>query len=324
MNRITVSLLAVSLVGQAAEYPEAEIAAQAILAKFHLPDPEKGYYRGTRFDWSGQIHTLRADGHDYFGQWFAKVDPKLHDSIMGPVEEFHVDGDTSIGYEEAKPGENFIRIGVGAVRKTDDKPYQRFQTYEIVNPGKWSIEQKPDRIAFRHELTDASGYAYVYTKTIHVDGPKPVMTIEHSLKNTGKKPLNTWQYNHNFFVFDKQPTGPEATVTFPFQLTTAGRAFNPDLAVTTGKQIQYKKTLGPGESAFSELGGFGSKASDYDIRVENRKSGTGVRIEGDRPIKKIVYWSITTTLCPEAYIDVSTQPGAETRWKYKYTFYNLK
>ena len=48
------------------------------------------------------------------------------------------------------------------------------------------------------------------------------------------------------------------------------------------------------------------------------------RIQGDKPIKKIVYWSITTTLCPEAYIDVSADPGKETKWKYTYTFYDLK
>ena len=59
----------------------------------------------------------------------------------------------------------------------------------------------------------------------------------------------------------------------------------------------------------SEFEGFGETASDYDIRVENKKSGAGVRIQGDQPITKIVYWSIRTTLCPEAYITLEVPPG---------------
>ena len=59
-----------------------------VRARFYLPDPEVGYYRATRFDWSGVISSVDYKGHSYFGQWFEKYDPKIHDAIMGPVEEF--------------------------------------------------------------------------------------------------------------------------------------------------------------------------------------------------------------------------------------------
>jgi hypothetical protein len=72
----------------AAEFPSAEISNGLITAELYLPDPEKGYYRGTRFDWSGNMYSLKTKDHEYFGQWFEKYDPKLHDAIMGPVEEF--------------------------------------------------------------------------------------------------------------------------------------------------------------------------------------------------------------------------------------------
>ena len=44
-------------------------------AKLYLPDAQQGYYRATRFDWSGQIASLESQGHNYFGQWFEKYDP---------------------------------------------------------------------------------------------------------------------------------------------------------------------------------------------------------------------------------------------------------
>src|SRR5215813_13865922 len=84
----------------AAQPPEAEIANSKVKAKLYLPDGEKGYYQGTRFDWSGVIASLEANGHNYFGKWFDRYDPKIHDAITGPVEEF-LTGDSALGYNEA-------------------------------------------------------------------------------------------------------------------------------------------------------------------------------------------------------------------------------
>src|SRR5437016_7325925 len=104
-----IAWLALGLTLSAAEFPEAQITNGQIKAKLYLPDAEKGYYRATRFDWSGVIASLEYKGHNYFGVWFPKYDPKLHDSITGPVEEFRT-GDTGLGYADAKPGGTFIRI----------------------------------------------------------------------------------------------------------------------------------------------------------------------------------------------------------------------
>ena len=71
------------------DFPSAKITNGLITATLHLPDAEKGYYRGTRFDWSGVMPSLEYKGHQYFGLWNpAPYDPKLHDAITGPVEEF--------------------------------------------------------------------------------------------------------------------------------------------------------------------------------------------------------------------------------------------
>ena len=64
-----------------AQVPHAAIANARIRAALYLPDAQSGYYRGTRFDWSGVVASLEWKGHTYFGQWFARYDPKLHDAI---------------------------------------------------------------------------------------------------------------------------------------------------------------------------------------------------------------------------------------------------
>ena len=141
--------------------------APGIEATVYLPDAKAGYYRGTRFDWSGAVARLRWNNHEYFGEWFARHDPVLHDGITGPVEEF-LAGDSSVGYDEAKAGETFVRIGVGAVRKPQEPAYRRFATYEIVDPGTWKVARGKDRVTFIHELRDANGYGYVYTKVLRL------------------------------------------------------------------------------------------------------------------------------------------------------------
>jgi len=42
--------------------------------------------------------------------------------------------------------------------------------------------------------------------------------LEHTLKNTGRKAITTSVYDHNFFMLDDQPTGPDFVVKFPFDL----------------------------------------------------------------------------------------------------------
>jgi hypothetical protein len=318
--RLVGALICFLTAAAAADFPEAGISNGLIQARLRLPDVEHGYYRGTRFDWSGVIASLQYKGHEYFGQWFEKYDPKLHDAITGPVEEFRTN-DAGLGYDEAKVGETFIRIGVGVVRKPDEAQYQPFRTYEIVDNGKWTVHKSGDHVEFVHTLADQTGYAYVYRKVVRLTKGKPQLVLEHSLRNTGKKAIETAVYDHNFFVIDGTPTGPEFTVKFPFALE-ATRDLK-DMAEVKARDLVYRRDLEKGESVFTELKGFGSTAADYDIRIENRKAGAGVRIVGDKPLAKVVFWSIRTTLCPEPYIQMRVEPGKESTWKIVYDFYTF-
>ncbi len=303
----------------AADPPSANISAGLLTAKLYLPDADNGYYRGTRFDWSGQIASLEYKGHNYFGKWFDRYDPKIHDAILGPVEEFLTNG-MGLGYDEVKPGENFVKIGVGAIRKPEEQRFQQFKTYEIADPGKWTVKTGPDFVEFTQELSDTVGYAYLYKKTVRLAKDKPEMTLEHSLKNTGNKAIATSVYEHNFYMIDGLPTGPDIRVKFPFEVR-ATRDLR-GLAETRGKELAYLQELqGRGQSVFTDLEGYGPTAKDYDIRVENRKASAGVRQTSDRPMSKLVLWSIRSTVCPEAYIDMKIEPGKEFTWRIAYEFY---
>ena len=135
-----------------------------------------------------------------------------------------------------------------------------------------------------HQLADASsGYAYILKKVVRLEKGKPQMTIEHSIQNTGKKLIESNVYNHNFFVIDGEPTGPDFSVKFPFEVKAAANMRG--LADVNGKELFYNKELPQGQSAATELTGFGSTPKDFDIRVENKKVGAGVRVTADQPLR---------------------------------------
>jgi hypothetical protein len=309
-----------ALLPLAAQPPQAQIANSKVKATLYLPDAEKGYYRGTRFDWAGSIASLEANGHNYFGKWFDRYNPTTHDAITGPVEEF-LTGDFALGYEEAKPGEKFVRIGIGALKKPEEPKFERFKTYEILDGGKRTEKRGPDWIEFTHELTDANGYAYLYTKRLRLTKDKPELTIQHTLKNTGKKLIDTEVYNHNFYMIDSLTTGPDVTVRFAFPPTA--KADFKGLAEMKGNELHYLSELKSGQTVYTEFTGFGGETAQNDFRVENRKAGAGVRQRGDLPLSKLIFWSIPTTVCPEAYVHLKVEPGKSVSWKIQYEFYTL-
>jgi hypothetical protein len=300
------------------QYPQAEITNGLIHARLYLPDSKTGYYRGARFDWAGVIPELEYKGHSYFGKWHNKEhDPTFHEHTAGPVEEF-----VPVGYDEAKAGETFLKIGVGMLVKPEEEKYFFATTYKNTNSGTWKVKKKKDQVLFMQTLSD-SKYAYEYHKTVQLVPGKPELVLTHSLKNTGKQTIETNVYNHNFFVMDNQPIGPDYTVTFPFTLATEGASEGP-LGKLQGNQILFDKVLVNNDHLFyRSITGFSASAKDYDIKIENSKTGAAVRITGDQPLSKIVFWSAPKTVCPEPYIRLSIKPGETVQWKINYQFYLL-
>jgi hypothetical protein len=239
---------------------------------------------------------------------------------MGPAEEFRGE-DGALGFAAAPPGGIFIKIGVGLLRKPDASPYDFARPYQILSGGKRIIRPESDRVDFIQELSDGDGYSYVYSKTVRTVGNKPELLLEHALKNTGRKVIDTSVYNHGFYVIDGQPSGPEFRVVFPFPLQS--RDDLKGIVQLHGPELTFTRQLQPHESVFATLTGFSDEVRDDDVRVENTKTGAGVRQTVDRPLSKLNFWSVRDTICPEPYIHMTIKPGEEFRWKIRYEFYTL-
>jgi len=310
-------------IGATPEPPSVEIDNEVVKAKLYLPDSEKGYYRGTRFDWSGVIASLEHKGHSYFGVWFDKYDPKIHDAITGPVDEFlSGDGGTStLGYDEAAVGGTFMRVGVGLLKKPAEARFQRFNTYDIVDHGRWSTVPREDSVTFQHTLRDASsGYGYIYRKVVRLVKGQPDLRIEHSLRNISSRArvIQTDVYNHNFFVIDGQPTGPDFKVDFNFPLQSKREL---GIAAIKDRELTYQRPQKAEDRVMTELAGYApGNVAHHEFRVTNKKTGASVRVTGDKPLSKILYWSTPRVLSPENFISLKIDPGKEVRWNLRYEF----
>ncbi len=317
------------------DHPKTLLKNGKLDALVFLPDAKNGYYRSTRFDWSGVVGCVSLNGHKFFGEWFTQYDPLKNDSITGPVEEFRTDdgpvgynaprlGELSvrpgaIGYQDARPGETFLKPGVGVLRKVDDSPYQFGEAYPIVDVGTWTIKVRKRSVRFRQVLRASEGYAYVYEKTLTLSKNEPVMTLQHSLKNTGKKAIQTYVYDHDFFMLDGKPTGPGMVVHFKFEPKPQGGIG--EAAKIDGKDLVYVDALAPHKAVAGYLKGYSDDISDFDFTVEDTRSKVGVQQTSDHPLVRLYFWSTQTTICPEGYINLNVAPGKTSRWTLRYRFF---
>jgi len=300
--------------------PQAVLENGSLHAVVYLPDARRGYYRGSRFDWSGVVGCLAYNGHTYFGVWFPHYDPLLHDAITGPVEEFRSsDGDSAPFYDDPLQGNLFVKPGIGILKRMGDAPFQFSAGYPIVDHGKWTVNARRDNIVFQQKLKPKAGVGYNYTKTLRLSSDAPVLSIEHALTNTGTRTIDTEVYDHDFYMLDGTHTGPAITVRFPFEPVAAQELKN-GAHIAEG-QIAFDRELNTGESAFTGISGFSRNISDYDFVVENSATGAGVEQTADQPITRLFFWSIRTTVCPEAYIHLVVAPGQTVHWTIRYRFF---
>jgi hypothetical protein len=328
----TVFLL-LPLLLSAAEPPRVELSNGSLRVRLYPPDAVNGFYRATRFDWSGMIETVEYGGHRFYGRWFQGTDPQVHDfeyrgadivagpntAATGPAEEFNTNN-KGLGFDEARAGGTFLKIGVGVLRRPDDQDYDHFRLYEVVDPGKWSSHMTRDSAEFTQRVNDpASGYGYEYRKTVRLLDNSASMEITHSFRNTGTKVISSRVYNHNFLVIDGQAPGPDFTLSVPFEIRSQ-QPPDANLAEVRGRQIVYRKTLDGRDRVMTAMDGFGPNVSDYDVRVMNAKTGAGVRITADRPLASLMLWSIRAVMSVEPFVEFSVKPGETFDWTLKYWY----
>ena len=185
----------------AALHPLAEGAVQIMIAG---PDEISKWteeYR-PRFDLLGAVAALKLDG----------VPVLVH---AGLCDEFGMRR-TPPGFDEAGIGGFFLKPGVGVLKKDRGGRYDFFHPYPVETLLKTESRSGPGELTFLQCVDDFHGFGYRYTKQYRFEADSSRLVIRYELINTGKKPIVTDQYNHNFFSFGKNLPGTQYRIRTDF------------------------------------------------------------------------------------------------------------
>ncbi|MFA4943709.1 MAG: hypothetical protein WC789_03290 [Lentisphaeria bacterium] len=210
-----------------AERPDSGAAVHVLdngVLRVEVMDPShpQRYNRGVRFTPVAAVLGVRQDGKEFLFY------PVKHDPVAdhaGLAAEFDMvapgepDAWMPPGYLEAKVGEGFVKIGVGVLRKERGR-YSLFQQPALLAPAVTTAEWQPAGAVFRQTCAGVNGYAYELRADLTV--AKNRVVVAWTLMNTGRKPVTTRQYTHNFFRLGARDTGAGCVLEFPHDFQATG------------------------------------------------------------------------------------------------------
>lgn len=212
-------------------------------------DEVSSFYESTRFEHGSMIGNVTYFSHTLYGTdlWRPPHNPWNVESGIGLASEFgfgdngaHCEGVTCswknkenvgrggkfiingvLGYDEALPGESFLKIGVGSLIKGSCQGCNGTEDYQFNNPykfaenhptnEKWTFQQKSKNSitmmqkAFLQSPKSSKIYSYQLKKDISLQGR--TLEVTSTLTNLGTDDFHTPWYSHHFFTCDSKPVG---------------------------------------------------------------------------------------------------------------------
>lgn len=260
---------------------------------------------------------LRVGKHSYFTTWANVISPETN-RAAGPADEFDTQEITPAGppgYENAKPGELFLKIGVGWLRKPSNEPYVNYQPYEIADSGKWLVTQDTESVVFNHELPFKNGLGYAYEKRMRIRGAERTLVVSQTLKNIGSQTLRTVNYCHNFISIDGAPSRTEYSYFFSSPIMAPSPL--PDGDSFENGRFGFRGTIGDRVLPF-KVGKL--EKGTLAVRIENSGSGASVEVKCPSHPEKFQMYATGSIICPEFFVRIELAPQEEATWEWSYTF----
>jgi len=273
-------------------------------------------YKGSRFDWSGKISSIRFK--DLPLTTVEDTIPKDVDFLgRGLYNEFGIT--SPVGFEEAPVGGWFHKIGVGLLKK-EHKQYL-FHRKHVIRPANFDITYKNQKIIIICKSELVNGYSYILKKEISIS--ENSFTINYFLHNTGEKKIITDEYVHNFMAINNALIGKDYTLKFPFQIdsTLFDETVNSENKVEIGSDnITFHETPKK-QFFFSNL--TGGKELQAEWMLTNLKTGVGIKEIGNFKTNKINLWGWKHVISPELFFKISIDPKGTVEWSRKFDVFKI-
>ena len=273
-------------------------------------------YKGSRFDWSGKISSIRFK--DLPLTTIEDTESKDVNFLgKGLYNEFGITN--PVGYNETPKGGWFHKIGVGLLKK-EHKQYL-FHRKHVIRPAHFDITYEDRKIIIICKSEDVNGYSYILKKEITVSENNFI--IDYSLHNTGEKRIITDEYVHNFMAINNALIGEDYTLKFPFPINSSlfDETVNSENKVEIGlDNVTFNKTPEK-QFFFSNL--TGGKELQAEWMLTNTKTNVGIKEIGSFTTEKINVWGWKHVISPELFFKISVDPKKTIEWSRKFEVFKI-
>lgn len=280
--------------------------------EIHIDLPHENY-QTSRFDWTGKIQTVKFRGIPV--SITEKNNGSEENSFgKGFYNEFGID--TALGFDCAKVGEWFHKIGIGLLKKNDSEYF--FHKEHEIQPAEFEVKTTSKCIELKCRSELLHGYGYILTKKMEVqdDG----FIISYHLKNTGEKEIITDEYVHNFVAINNEKVSPEYLLKFPFQL-------KPEKFLDSEKALELRcdevsfKSNPEGEFFIYKLSGNTTPQAEWELI--HRKQKIGISETASFQAQKVNLWGWKHVISPELFHHIHLKPDESTEWYRRYKIFML-
>jgi hypothetical protein len=301
------------------EPPAVEVRRGAFRFIVLLPDAEKGFYRGVRFDHSGIVAFAQLGGRTFIG----RLEPGP-DRRPGPVYSLG----TCQEYRVLRSGGGRHRFYRSGGLDLADGSAMRIGSRRLTGPRNrtpgdllpWDVEILPNGVRFQQRFTDPAGWGYHLTKTVAILPDQPGFVISHAFENIGTRPIHRFVYSHNWLCIDGQP--PDSRTVLTLGRDARRDAESRPQAVIEGKDVRFTDVLAGTDPPPFHITLPGSWTVRQNVfRLGRTDTGPACEVRGNWAPAFADVYADASAVCPEPHFELSAQPGQTVHWATTYRFF---
>lgn len=292
-------------------FPTVTLKNNQLQLRIALPDEKKGYYRSSRFENAGMVYSAKFKGTEFFTTSESEHNPVLCGSCSGSGDEFS----EPLGYDEAKVGDTFIKIGVGTFTKPVWSQYFFYCTPLPAKRFAWKHSQTENSVTFEQDIREGE-WGYRYRKTVKLAKNKPVFEIHYELQNTGTKIISTNHYSHNFIRIGENGANSGYSLIFNQPVKFQFEKYQDNKVEFKGAEFVVNKI----PRVF-----FARYLSDKEldtVRVHSKKAGKSVELYTSAPLSRGHLFISPRLISPEFFVKIRLKPGEKKIWTRRWSFFD--